>query len=159
MSANVQTFEFSVHFTMAASRLRYSLRLLLLRLGSGFCSALVFMNVSTCERCIEWCCRLFGSSGMSRPLALGAGAGSLSSLAVAFLSQQLLSPPETPAVFERYGLDCPRGEDQHFFAIGLLSGILIGVILGGILDLLYLWKQRLTVEVRDRIALLHLKRG
>ena len=73
---------------------------------------------------------------MSRPLALGAGAGSLSSLAVAFLSQQLLSPPETPAVFERYGLDWSRGEDQHFFVIGLLSGIIIAVILGGILDLL-----------------------
>ena len=97
---------------------------------------------------------------MSRPLAIGAGAGSLSSLVLTFLSQQFLrSSPEPVPVFDRFLPDCPEGEGQRLFVIGLLLGILIGIVVGGLLDLLYLLKQRLTVEVRDRVASLHLKRG
>ena len=102
-----------------------------------------------------------GSSCMSssRPLAIGAGAGSLSSLVLTLLSQHVLRPPDPVASFERFIPECPEGEVQRLFLLGLLLGILIGIILGGLLDLLYLLKQRLTVEVRDRIASLHLKRG
>ena len=103
--------------------------------------------------------KLCGSRRMSsRPLAIGAGAGSLSSLLLTFLSQQVPNPSSEP-VFDRFGPECPESESQRLFLIGLLLGILIGIVVGGLLDLLYLLKQRLTVEVRDRIASLHLKRG
>ena len=54
--------------------------------------------------------------------------------------------------------DCGE-EGRKFLVIGLLLGILLGILLGALLDLPYLWKQRLTIEVRNQLATLHLKRG
>ena len=98
---------------------------------------------------------------MSRLLAVGAGAGSLSSLLVALLSQQL--QPGPPSYDSPGLLNQPSGFEGRFFElpptfwIGLLTGILIGILISSLLDLLYLFKQYLAVELRNRLATLSLK--
>ena len=94
-----------------------------------------------------------------RPLALGAGAGSLSSLIVALLGQHLQPAPS----YEPQGVLGPSaGFEASFelppiFWIGLLAGVLIGILLSSLLDLLYLFKQYLSIELRNRLATLSLK--
>ena len=42
--------------------------------------------------------------------------------------------------------------DYLFFCLGLLAGILVGIALSLLLDLLYLYKQSLTLSLRQRCA-------
>ena len=94
-----------------------------------------------------------------RPLALGAGAGSLSSLIIALLSQQLQPAPSfEPGVIlgQPSGFEGPADLPPIFW-IGLLIGILIGILASSLLDLLYLFKQYLAIELRNRLATLSLK--
>ena len=95
-----------------------------------------------------------------RPLAVGAGAGSLSSLLVALLGQHLQQAPVSygpPGIIEGASRFEPPLELPPIFWIGLLAGVLIGILISSLLDLLYLFKQYLAIELRNRLATLSLK--
>ena len=97
---------------------------------------------------------------MSRPLAVGAGAGSLSSLLVALISQHLQPGPpsfdSTGFINQAPSFEGPSDLPPSFW-IGLLTGILLGILISSLLDLLYLFKQYLALELRNRLATLSLK--
>ena len=90
------------------------------------------------------------------PLAVGvgAGAGGLSSALLTLLlghvrdtSEQFVCP--SPAF---------RDEPRADFYLGLAVGVLVGIAVGSLLDLLYLARQHLAVALRNRLATLSLTR-
>ena len=104
------------------------------------------------------CCSFFRL--MSRPLAVGAGAGSFGSLLAALVAQQLqLLPSEPQPLSLDFGADVPLGTSERewgCFLVGLLVGTLAGILLGALLDLLYLWKAHLSLQLRNRLATLQI---
>ena len=114
---------------------------------------MTFMLLSA--RCLN---RSFHGSHMgSRPLALGAGAGTLGSV-LTTLAQQALRT-EIPAPVCDLALELEPNRIPLIFWTGLLLGLLLGILLGGILDLLYLWKQHCSISLRNRLASLQIKGG
>ena len=96
-----------------------------------------------------------------RPLAVGAvgaGAGTVSSV-LALLAQQALRSDPPYACDLAGDLNLDQGRLPLIFWVGLLLGLLLGIVIGGLLDLLYLWKQQLTLSVRNRLATLQIKGG
>ncbi|OLP78000.1 hypothetical protein AK812_SmicGene41880 [Symbiodinium microadriaticum] len=69
----------------------------------------------------------------------GAGAGTLGSVLIGLLGQ--------------------AEEENKAFWLGLVCGVLIGIFAGILLDFLYLWKQNLTLQVRNRLASLQIQVG
>ena len=95
----------------------------------------------------------------ARPLALGAGAGSLSSILAAFLTHQLHSSPPDPFLHQQFVDTAGPLIEEPKFWLGLFLGVIIGILLGAFLDLLYLWKQHLSLTLRNRLASLQLRRA
>ena len=96
---------------------------------------------------------------MDRPLAIGAGAGSVSSVLTALASYYLGAPP-LPADIPGIGQGLRFGgadEPPPIIWVGLFLGILIGIFVSAALDLLNLFKQYLAVELRKRLATLRIK--
>ena len=91
-------------------------------------------------------------------LAVGAGAGSVGSL-LATLAGWYLTPPShrdhlvppSPLTF------CEPEEERRSFYLGLLLGLVLGVFVGALLDLLYLYKQNISLTIRTKLATLQLR--
>ena len=95
--------------------------------------------------------------GQSGPVVAGAGAGTLGSVLIGLLGQSLSSPAacELPSPLFQFRAE----EENKAFWLGLVCGVLIGIFAGILLDFLYLWKQNLTLQVRNRLASLQIQVG
>ena len=94
----------------------------------------------------------FGVKLMERSLAVGATSGSLSAILFRFLSSALDSPCPV------FDCDCPVCSDfpaliiQKLDIFSLLVGIICGLLIGPILDLVHLVRQRWVVWLRSRLT-------
>ena len=90
-------------------------------------------------------------------LVAGAGAGGLGSLLASaawqFLNSEVQVPPEVR--LPPLPLDGPAPD----FYCGLALGVLLGLILATLLDLLHLYRQHLALSLRNRWASLALSRS
>ena len=93
----------------------------------------------------------FGVKLMERSLAVGATSGSLSAILFRFLSSALDSPCPV------FDCDCPVCSDfpaliiQKLDIFSLLVGIICGLLIGPILDLVHLVRQSWVVWLRPRL--------
>ena len=94
----------------------------------------------------------FGVKLMERSLAVGATSGSLSAILFRFLSSALDSPCPV------FDCDCPVCSDfpaliiQKLDIFSLLVGIICGLLIGPILDLVHLVRQSWVVWLRPRLT-------
>ena len=94
---------------------------------------------------VKYHCRVSGRGPrMHQPVAVGAAPGTASGLLVALLRQFLAAPPvlEVPSCsVPDVNFEVPHPGWLH--APSLCCGVAIGLLLGPLLDLLWLWRQRL----------------
>ncbi len=98
---------------------------------------------------------------MDRPLAVGATSGSVSALLIRFLSE--IASRSSDPIFE-----CPICPDLEFWDFlklervdlpSLCLGLLCGLLLGPILDLVHLGRQTWRIWLQQRLRQLHREPG
>ena len=89
-------------------------------------------------------------------LVAGAGAGGLGSLLASVAWQALKAEVPVPTEVALPPLPFERVAPDFYF--GLALGILLGLLLATVLDLLHLYRQHLVISIRNRWASLSLSR-